>query len=206
MARETGAVCRFCRREGQKLFLKGDKCYSGKCPYEHRSFAPGQHGNARKKNSEYGIQLREKQKARRYYGVLESQFRKYYEMANRKQGITGENLLRILESRMDNVVYRAGFANSRAEARQLVNHCHYLVNGQKVNIPSYLVKAGDVISVKSTDCEKIKQAVEANSARPKPQWLDVHTKNLTATVSHLPERSEIDFEVAEHFIVELYSK
>lgn len=206
MARETGAVCRFCRREGQKLFLKGDKCYSGKCPYEHRSFAPGQHGNARKKNSEYGIQLREKQKARRYYGVLESQFRKYYEMANCKQGITGENLLRILESRMDNVVYRAGFANSRAEARQLVNHCHYLVNGQKVNIPSYLVKAGDVISVKSTDCEKIKQAVEANSARPKPQWLDVDTKNLTATVSHLPERSEIDFEVAEHFIVELYSK
>ena len=206
MARETGAVCRFCRREGQKLFLKGDKCYSGKCPYEHRSFAPGQHGNARKKNSEYGIQLREKQKARRYYGVLESQFRKYYEMANRKQGITGENLLRILESRMDNVVYRAGFANSRAEARQLVNHCHYLVNGQKVNIPSYLVKAGDVISVKSTDCEKIKQAVAANSARPKPQWLDVDTKNLTATVSHLPERSEIDFEVAEHFIVELYSK
>lgn len=206
MARETGAVCRFCRREGQKLFLKGDKCYSGKCPYEHRSFAPGQHGNARKKNSEYGIQLREKQKARRYYGVLESQFRKYYEMANRKQGITGENLLRILESRMDNVVYRAGFANSRAEARQLVNHCHYLVNGQKVNIPSYLVKAGDVISVKSTDCEKIKQAVEANSTRPKPQWLDVDTKNLTATVSHLPERSEIDFEVAEHFIVELYSK
>lgn len=206
MARETGAVCRFCRREGQKLFLKGDKCYSGKCPYEHRSFAPGQHGNARKKNSEYGIQLREKQKARRFYGVLESQFRKYYEMANRKQGITGENLLRILESRMDNVVYRAGFANSRAEARQLVNHCHYLVNGQKVNIPSYLVKAGDVISVKSTDCEKIKQAVEANSARPKPQWLDVDTKNLTATVSHLPERSEIDFEVAEHFIVELYSK
>lgn len=206
MARETGAVCRFCRREGQKLFLKGDKCYSGKCPYEHRSFAPGQHGNTRKKNSEYGIQLREKQKARRYYGVLESQFRKYYEMANRKQGITGENLLRILESRMDNVVYRAGFANSRAEARQLVNHCHYLVNGQKVNIPSYLVKAGDVISVKSTDCEKIKQAVEANSARPKPQWLDVDTKNLTATVSHLPERSEIDFEVAEHFIVELYSK
>ena len=138
--------------------------------------------------------------------MLESQFRKYYEMANRKQGITGENLLRILESRMDNVVYRAGFANSRAEARQLVNHCHYLVNGQKVNIPSYLVKAGDVISVKSTDCEKIKQAVEANSARPKPQWLDVDTKNLTATVSHLPERSEIDFEVAEHFIVELYSK
>ena len=206
MARYTDANCKLCRREGQKLFLKGDKCYSGKCPYEHRSFAPGQHGNARKKNSEYGIQLREKQKARRYYGVLESQFRKYYEMANRKQGITGENLLRILESRMDNVVYRAGFANSRAEARQLVNHCHYLVNGQKVNIPSYLVKAGDVISVKSTDCEKIKQAVEANSARPKPQWLDVDTKNLTATVSHLPERSEIDFEVAEHFIVELYSK
>lgn len=206
MARETGAVCRFCRREGQKLFLKGDKCYSGKCPYEHRSYAPGQHGRGRKKSSEYGIQLREKQKARRYYGVLESQFRKYYEMANRKQGVTGENLLRILESRMDNVVYRAGFANSRAEARQLVNHRHYLVNGKMVNIPSYLVKAGDVITVKHTDCEKIKQAVEANSARPKPAWMSVDGPKLTAMVNHLPERSEIDFEVEEHFIVELYSK
>lgn len=206
MARETGAVCRFCRREGQKLFLKGDKCYSGKCPFEHRSYAPGQHGKGRKKSSEYGIQLREKQKARRYYGVLESQFRKYYEMANRKQGITGENLLRILESRMDNVVYRAGFANSRAEARQLVNHCHYLVNGKKVNIPSYLVKAGDVITVKHADCEKIKLAIEANSARPKPAWMSVDGSKQTIMVNHLPERSEIDFEVEEHFIVELYSK
>lgn len=207
MARETGAVCRFCRREGQKLFLKGDKCYTGKCPYEHRSYAPGQHGNARtKKSSEYGIQLREKQKARRYYGVLESQFSHYFEMADSKQGITGENLLRILESRMDNVVYRAGFANSRKEARQLVNHRHFLVNGKGVNIPSYLLKAGDVISLKHADCEKIKQAIEANSARPKPVWLNVDGKNGQAVVTRLPERAEIDFEVEEHFIVELYSK
>ena len=207
MARETGAVCRFCRREGQKLFLKGDKCYTGKCPYEHRSYAPGQHGNARtKKSSEYGVQLREKQKARRYYGVLEGQFSNYFEMADRKQGVTGENLLRILESRIDNVVYRAGFANSRKEARQLVNHRHFLVNGKGVNIPSYLLKAGDVVSLKHADCEKIKQAVEANSARPKPVWMNVDSKNVQAVVTRMPERAEIDFDVEEHFIVELYSK
>lgn len=206
MARDTGAVCRFCRREGQKLFLKGDKCYSPKCPFEHRSYAPGQHGQGRKKVSEYGSQLRMKQKARRYYGVLESQFRKYYEMANRKQGVTGENLLRILESRLDNVVYRAGFANSRKEARQLVTHRHYTVNGHIVNVPSYLVKEGDLVEVKTSDCEKIKQAVEANSARPKPVWMNVDNQKLAATVARLPERSEIDFDVEEHFIVELYSK
>ncbi len=207
MARYTGAVCRFCRREGQKLFLKGDRCYSEKCSFNHRSYAPGQHGQARaRKPSEYGMQLREKQKARRYYGVLESQFRKYFEMADRKQGVTGENLLRILESRMDNFVYRAGFANSRSEARQLVTHRHYLVNGKIVNVPSYLLKEGDVVSVRKTDNEKLKQAVEANSARPKPAWMSVDGEKMSAKIDRLPERSEIDFDVAEHFIVELYSK
>ena len=158
MARYTGAVCRQCRREGQKLFLKGERCYSEKCSMNTRAFAPGQHGqlNARKKVSEYGLQLRAKQKAKRYYGVLESQFAHYFEMAERKAGMTGENLLRILESRLDNVVYRAGFAMSRKEARQLVLHRHFTVNGQTVNIPSYLLKAGDKVAVKTTDCGKIK--------------------------------------------------
>ena len=157
MARYTGAVCRHCRREGQKLFLKGERCYSDKCAIARRAYAPGQHGQGRKKVSEYGIQLRAKQKARRYYGVLESQFAKYFDMAERKQGMAGENLLRILESRLDNVVYRLGFACSRAEARQLVVHGHYTVNGKRVNIPSYLCKEGDVIAVaqNSRSSEKI---------------------------------------------------
>ncbi len=206
MARYTGAVCRFCRREGEKLFLKGDRCYSDKCAFARRSYGPGQHGQGRKKVSEYGTQLRMKQKAKRYYGVLESQFSKYFEMAERQKGMAGENLLRILESRLDNFVYRSGFANSRKEARQLVLHRHFTVNGQTVNIPSYLLKEGDKVSVKSTDCDKIKDAIEANSARPKPVWVDVDSKNMTASVIHLPERSEIDFNVEEHFIVELYSK
>jgi len=206
MARYTGAVCRYCRREGEKLFLKGERCYSDKCAFQRRSYAPGQHGQGRKKVSEYGTQLRMKQKAKRYYGVLESQFRKYFEMAERQQGMTGENLLRILESRMDNVVYRAGFANSRKEARQLVLHRHFTVNGKTVNIPSYLLKAGDKLEVKSSDLEKIKGAVEANSARPKPVWMEVDSEHLNALVARLPERSEIDFNVEEHFIVELYSK
>ena len=162
MARYTGAVCRQCRREGQKLFLKGERCYSEKCSMNTRAFAPGQHGqlNARKKVSEYGLQLRAKQKAKRYYGVLEGQFAHYFEMAERKAGMTGENLLRILESRLDNVVYRAGFAMSRKEARQLVLHRHFTVNGQVVNIPSYLLKAGDKVEVKTTDCGKIKECIE----------------------------------------------
>ncbi|MEG0751027.1 MAG: 30S ribosomal protein S4 [Oscillospiraceae bacterium] len=206
MARYTGAVCRQCRREGEKLFLKGERCYSDKCAFARRSYGPGQHGQGRKKTSEYGIQLRTKQKAKRYYGVLESQFAKYFDMAERQIGATGENLLRILESRLDNIVYRSGFANSRKEARQLVLHRHFVVNGKTVNIASYLVKAGDVVAVKSTECEKIKLAIEANGARPKPVWLDVPAAGMAATVSHLPERSEIDFEVEEHFIVELYSK
>ena len=166
MARYTGAVCRQCRREGQKLFLKGERCYSDKCALARRNFAPGQHGQARKKSSEYGIQMRAKQKAKRYYGVLESQFAKYFEMAEKRTGMAGENLLKILESRLDNVVYRAGFGMSRRQARQLVLHRHFTVNGERVNIPSYLVKPGDVIAVHGSTCDKIKENVELNSARP----------------------------------------
>ena len=208
MARYTGAVCRLCRREGQKLFLKGERCYSDKCSIARRGYAPGQHGQSRKKVSEYGIQLRAKQKARRYYGVLESQFSKYFEMAERKQGVAGENLLRILESRLDNVVYRAGFASSRAEARQLVVHNHYTVNGKKVNVPSYLVKEGDVVAVAegSRSSEKIKAIIETCGARPVPMWLEVNKDALDAKVLRLPNRDEIDLEVEEHLIVELYSK
>ena len=204
MARYTGAVCRQCRREGEKLFLKGERCYSDKCAMNRRSFAPGQHGQARKKTSEYGIQLRAKQKAKRYYGVLESQFAKYFDEAERQNGITGENLLKILESRLDNVVYRAGFAMSRKEARQLVLHRHFTVNGHTVNIPSYQVKAGDVIAVKSRDCEKIKECIEKNSARPLVSWMEAG--DMAVTIKNLPERNEIDFNVEAHLIVELYSK
>ena len=207
MARYTGAVCRQCRRENQKLFLKGDRCYSDKCALARRSFVPGQHGQnqARKKVSEYGLQLRAKQKAKRYYGVLESQFAHYFEMAERKSGITGENLLRILESRLDNIVYRAGFAMSRKEARQLVLHRHFTVNGQTVNIPSYLVKEGDKVAVRTTDCDKIKECIEKNSARPVPAWLDKDAEKMTVNVTKLPERADIDFDIEEHLIVELYS-
>ena len=208
MARYTGAVCRLCRREGQKLFLKGERCYSGKCSVDRRAYAPGQHGQGRKKVSEYGLQLRTKQKARRYYGVLEKQFYHYFEMAERKAGVTGENLLSILESRLDNVVYRLGWASSRAEARQLVVHNHYAVNGRKVNIPSYLVKAGDVVAVceKYRLNEKMKGVIEANAARPKPAWLDLDKDKLEAKVLNLPTRDQIDTPVEEHLIVELYSK
>lgn len=208
MARYTEAVCRLCRREGQKLFLKGDRCYTDKCAVARRSYAPGQHGQGRKKLSEYGLQLREKQKARRYYGVLESQFEKYFEMSTRQQGIKGENLLRILESRLDNVVYRSGFAMSRPEARQLVRHGHFTVNGKKVNIPSYLLKAGDVIAVheNSMTSEKMKNVIEANSARPTAAWLEVDREHGQVKVINLPSRDQIDFPVEEHLIVELYSK
>ena len=208
MARYTDSVCRLCRRENQKLFLKGERCYSEKCAMNKRAYAPGQHGQGRKKISEYGTQLREKQKARRFYGVLESQFAKYYEMAVKKPGITGENLLQILESRLDNVVYRAGFAMSRPEARQLVRHGHFTVNGSKVNIPSYLVKAGDVIAIKekSLSSEKIKAILEKNAGRPVPKWLDVDFENKVAKVITLAAREDIDLPVAEHMIVELYSK
>ena len=208
MARYTEAVCRQCRREGQKLFLKGERCYTEKCSVGRRSYAPGQHGQGRKKTSEYGIQLRAKQRARRYYGVLEGQFHTYFEEAERRQGVTGENLLRILESRLDNVVYRLGFASSRAQARQLVVHGHFTVNGRKVDIPSYLVKAGDVVAVKekSRGTENMKTIVEANSARPVPQWLDVNRETLEGKVVSLPAREDIDVPVEEHLIVEFYSK
>ena len=207
MARYTEAVCRMCRREGQKLFLKGDRCYT-KCALENRSYPPGQHGQGRSKSSEYGQQLREKQKAKRYYGVLESQFRSYYEMAERRQGKTGENLLSILECRLDNVIYRLGFAMSRAEARQMVSHGHFTVNGRKVNIPSYQVKPGMVITLKesSRGLEKIKANIEANSSRPAPKWLEYDANNQIAKVVGVPARDDIDLPIEEHLIVELYSK
>ena len=208
MARYTGAVCKLCRREGKKLYLKGERCYSTKCSVDRRSYAPGQHGQSRKKTSEYGLQLRAKQQARRYYGIQEGQFHKYFLMAERKQGVTGENLLRICESRLDNVVYLLGWANSRAEARQLVTHGHYKVNGNKVNIPSYLIKPGDEIAIKdkSKESDKIKATVEANASRPVPQWLDRNAEALTAKVLALPTREQIMVPVEEHLIVELYSK
>ncbi len=209
MARYTGAVCRICRREGQKLFLKGERCYTGKCAIERRAYAPGQHGQARnKKASEYGKQLRTKQIARRYYGVLEGQFRHYFELATKMEGQAGENLLRVLESRLDNVVYRLGFAASRAEARQLVTQGHFTVNGRKVNIPSYLVKPGQVIAIKegSRQLEKIKGIVEANSSRPVPQWLDLDRAKQEAKVVALANREDIDLSIEETLIVELYSK
>ena len=208
MARYTGAVCRLCRREGQKLFLKGERCYSEKCSVGIRGYAPGQHGQGRKKSSEYGMQLRAKQTARRFYGVQENQFHHYFEVAERKQGITGDNLLRILESRLDNVVYRVGFASSRAEARQLVGHGHFEVNGRRVDIASYLLKAGDVVSIceKSRGSEKIKAVVEANSAKPVPQWIDLDRDNLSAKIIALPTRDQIEAPVDEQLIVEFYSK
>jgi len=208
MARYTGAVCRLCRREGQKLFLKGERCYSEKCSVGIRAYAPGQHGQGRKKSSEYGLQLRAKQTARRFYGVQENQFHHYFEIAERKQGITGDNLLRILESRLDNVVYRVGFASSRAEARQLVGHGHFEVNGKRVDIASYLLKAGDVVSIceKARGLDKIKSVVEANSARPVPQWIDLDREALSAKVINLPNRDQIEAPVEEQLIVEFYSK
>ncbi len=206
MARYTGAVCRQCRREGQKLFLKGERCYSDKCAITRRAYAPGQHGQGRKKVSEYGTQLREKQKVRRYYGVLESQFAKYYEMAVKKQGVTGDNLMSIVESRLDNVVYRLGFAMSRPEARQLVRHGHFTLNGKKVNIPSYLVSVGDVIAIKedSMNSAKIKAILEANEKRAIVKWLELN--GTTAKVVGVADAEDIDLPVETHLIVELYSK
>ena len=208
MARYRDAVCRICRREGDKLFLKGDRCYTDKCAIARRGYAPGQHGQGRKKMSEYGTQLREKQKAKRYYGLLENQFYHYFELASKMSGKTGENLLKVLESRLDNVVYRAGFAMSRPEARQLVSHGHFTVNGKAVNIPSYQVKAGDVVAIveKSMSSDKIKGVLEANASRPALNWLSVDKNKAQATVVNLPERGEIDLQVEEQLIVELYSK
>ena len=208
MARYTDEQCRICRREGQKLFLKGSRCYTDKCRISRRNYAPGQHGQKRAKLSEYGTQLREKQKTKSYYGVGEKQFRKYFEMASNKKGITGDNLLQILESRLDNVVYRLGFGASRAQARQLVNHGQFEVNGRKVNIPSYLVKAGDVVTVRESkkDNGAIKVNVEANSAKPIPAWLELNNETLSGKVVRLASREDVDIPVEEHLIVELYSK
>ena len=208
MARYTGPVCRLCRREGTKLFLKGDRCLTGKCALDRRSTAPGQHGAANKKMREYGLQMREKQKTRRYYGVLEKQFVNYFEEADRKEGMTGENLICLLERRLDNVVYRMGFAASHKEARQLVLHGHFTVNGKKVNIPSLIIKAGDVISVKeaSRDSVKFKALAEAAADANAPKWLEVKAEAMTATVLTLPAREDVDFDFNEQLIVELYSK
>ena len=208
MARYTDEQCRICRREGQKLFLKGSRCYTDKCSISRRNYAPGQHGQKRAKLSEYGTQLREKQKTKSYYGVGEKQFRKYFEIASNKKGVTGDNLLQILECRLDNVVYRLGFGASRAQARQLVNHGQFEVNGRKVNIPSYLVKAGDVVTVRESkkDNGAIKVNVEANSAKPIPAWLELNNETLSGKVVRLASREDVDIPVEEHLIVELYSK
>lgn len=207
MGRYTGPVCRLCRREGMKLYLKGDRCYSDKCAIDRRSYVPGQHGQGRKKVSGYGIQLREKQKAKRYYGVMESQFRKYFNIAERTKGVTGENLLSILESRLDNLVYRIGLGESRKEARQLVKHGHFLVNGRKVDIPSYLVKVGDVVEVKekSRASEKFKELAE-NNQRVAPDWLEADLEKMRARVVGVPKKEHIDIPIEEHLIVELYSR
>lgn len=206
MARYTGAVCRLCRRENKKLFLKGERCYTDKCAVSRRASVPGQHGKARmRKSSEYGIQLRAKQQTRRFYGILESQFLKYFNIAENKEGVTGENLLQICESRLDNVVYRLGFAASRKEARQLVLHGHFTLNGKKATIPSILLKAGDEIAVASKS-DKIKGVVEAMGSRPVARWLDCNKTNMTGRVIELPKREDIDLDVEEHLIVELYSK
>ena len=208
MARYKDEQCRICRREGQKLFLKGSRCYSDKCSISRRNYAPGQHGQKRAKLSEYGTQLREKQKTKSYYGVGEKQFRGYFEMASNKKGVTGENLLQILESRLDNVVYRLGFGVSRPQARQLVTHGNIEVNGKKVDIASYLVKAGDVISIREVrkDNPVVKENMEANSVRPLPEWLEVDREKMSGKVIRLANREDIDLPVEEHLIVELYSK
>ena len=201
-------MCRICRREGQKLFLKGERCYSDKCSISRRNYAPGQNGQKKAKLSEYGTQLREKQKTKSFYGVGEKQFRKYYGMASKSKGKTGEGLLILLESRLDNVVYRLGFGTSRAQARQFVTHAQFEVNGKKVNIPSYLVKPGDVITVRESkkDNGTIKINVEETASRPVPEWLEKDIKKLSGKVVRLASREDIDLPIEEHLIVELYSK
>ncbi len=208
MARYTGPRCRLCRREGSKLFLKGDRCFSEKCAFERRSYAPGHHGQGRIKVSDYGIRLREKQRVRRMYGVNESQFRRYFDMADRQKGVTGTNLLVLLEKRLDNIVYRLGFTESRVQARQLVKHGHFLVNGRKVDIPSFQVKVGDEITLreKSRDIVPIVQALEAVARRGIPDWLELDADNKKGTVKSIPERSHITMPIQEQFIVEFYSK
>lgn len=208
MARQVSPVCRLCRREGEKLFLKGDKCFSDKCPVDRRNYPPGQHGRNRRKLSDYGLHLREKQKLRRIYGVLERQFRRYYDKAARKKGVTGELLLQTLERRLDNVLYRLGFAASRPQARQLVMHGHFRVNGQKVDIPSYLVNPGDVISPKPTSAQLdvLKANVEAAAQRGTPDWLELDPERMEGRVKDVPRRDQIDVNVKEALIVEYYSR
>ena len=208
MARYVGPACKLCRREGVKLYLKGERCMTGKCALDRRSTAPGQHGAANKKVREYGMQLREKQKTKRYYGVLEKPFANYYAEAERKSGMTGENLLVLLERRLDNTVYRMGLANSRKEARQLVLHAHFTLNGKKVTVPSISVKVGDVIAIKesSRDLALVKALIEGAATKITPKWLEVNKENATAKVVALPAREDIDFDFNEQLIVELYSK
>ena len=208
MARYTESVCRLCRRENLKLFLKGERCYTDKCAIERRNYPPGQHGQSRKKFSDYGAQLREKQKVKRMYGLLERQFRNLFKKADRQKGITGENLLVLLERRLDNTVYRLGFASSRNEARQLVRHNHFLVNKSKLNIPSYLVRPGDIIEVKekSKNMARILEALEGVDRRGVPQWLELDKENMRGTVKALPTRQDITLPIQEKLIVELYSK
>ncbi|MCX5841411.1 MAG: 30S ribosomal protein S4 [Deltaproteobacteria bacterium] len=208
MARYRESVCRLCRREGLKLFLKGDRCYSEKCAFERRGYAPGEHGQMRKKHSDYGVQLRAKQKLKRMYGLLEKQFRGYFEKADRQKGITGTNLLLFLERRLDNMVFRMGFANSRTEARQLVRHNHFMVSGKPVNIPSYLVKVGDEIQVRegSRKVERILDAMESVARRGVPQWLELDKDNYKGILKVLPTREELTMPVQEQLVVELYSK
>ncbi len=208
MARYRESTCRLCRREGLKLFLKGDRCYSEKCAFERRGFAPGDHGQIRKKFSDYGVQLREKQKLKRMYGLLEKQFHGYFVKADRQKGITGTNLLLLLERRLDNMVFRMGFANSRTEARQLIRHNHFLVGEKPVNIPSYLIKAGDEIQVRegSRKVERIIEAMETVARRGIPQWLEIDKTNFRGVVKTLPAREELTMPVKEQLVVELYSK
>ncbi len=208
MARYTKTNCRLCRRENLKLFLKGERCYTEKCAYDRRNYPPGQHGQSRKKFSDYGTQLREKQKVKRIYGILENQFRNIFKEADRQKGITGETLLALLERRLDNVVYRLGFANSRDEARQLVLHSHFLINQSKVNIPSYLVKPGDVIEIreKSKKMVRVLEALEGVARRGVPQWLELDKDQMKGSMKGLPSREEITLPIQEKLIVELYSK
>jgi len=208
LARYLESSCRLCRRERMKLFLKGDRCYTDKCAFERRGYPPGQHGRARAKFSDYGIQLREKQKVKRMYGLLEKQFRNYFESAEQQKGITGTSLLMLLERRLDNIVYRMGFANSRSQARQLVRHNHFLINGQKVNIPSYLVRIGDTVQLKekSRQNRHIQEAMEAVARRGIPEWLEVDQEKFQGSVRMLPTREDLTMPIQEHLIVELYSK
>jgi small subunit ribosomal protein S4 len=208
LARYRGSLCRLCRSEGLKLFLKGDRCYSDKCAFERRGYAPGEHGQSRRKRTDYGVQLREKQKLKRMYGILEKQFRGYFEKADKKQGVTGTNLLIFLERRLDNMVYRLGLANSRNEARQLIKHDHFLVNGKKVNVPSYLVTVGDQIRVKEKGrkVSRILEAVDTVARRGIPQWLELDKDNFTGTVKRFPSREELTMPIQEQLVVELYSK